>query len=556
MVKPLGLYMAEVYKGKTNWLVSLLRPIEKLVYRYCSVDPEQEMDWRKYLYSMLIFNMFCVLLTYLIQRLQSYLPLNLQGFSNVSSDLAFNTAASMVTNTGWQAYAGENSLSYFTQTVAITTQGFLSAATGMAILMAFIRSLIRQEATNLGNYWQDLVRGLLYILLPLAIVFAAFLCTQGVVQNYKPYQDLPNLELSNNSNQHLNKIPMGPVASLVAIKQLGTYGVGFFASNGSHPFENPTALSNLLEMLAIILIPAALCYTFGVMINDRRQGWMILITMTVIFIVSAILVINAEQKTNAALVTMHISSVGNMEGKETRLGIFNSALWATATTATGNGSTNSMLDSFMPMSGFVTLILMHLGEIVFGGVGTGLYGMLMMVIITVFITGLIVGRTPEYLGKKIDPFEMKMVALIVLIMPLSSLLLVAVASVTDFGTSSLGNPGAHGFTEILYAFTSMRNNNGSSFAGLNANTIFYNVSGAILMLVNRYWLSIATLATAGALANKKLIPRSSGTLATHNLMFMLLLLSFTIIIGLLSFLPTLALGPIAEYITIKGMYGS
>lgn len=553
LVKPLGRYMDRVYKGHINKLVSFLRPVEKLIYRCCGINPEQEMDWRHYLYAMLMFNMLGILFIYLLQRLQYYFPFNSQGFPGVAPDLAFNSATSIVTNSGWQAYAGESTFSYFTQTVGVTAQSFIAAATGMALLIAFIRGLARRETVNLGNYWQDLVRGVLYILLPLSLIFAVFLTSQGVLQNYNDYLEVHTLEHDN--TQQLTKIPMGPVASLVAIRQLGSEGIGFFSANSAHPFENPNALTNYLEMLAIILIPAALCYTFGLMINDRRQGWMVLITMIVIFIPSACIVINAELKGNPALANMNLYSSANMEGKELRLGAYNSGLWSTATTAAGNGSTNAMNDSYMPMSGLVTLILMHLGGVIFGSVGSGLYGMLMLVIITVFIAGLMVGRTPEYLGNKIEPFEMKMVVLIVLIMPLTGLLLAAVASVTNVGTSSIGNPGAHGFTEILYAFTSMRNNNGSAFAGLNANTVFYNVSGGLLMLLNRYWLAIATLAVAGSLARKKLIPVSSGTLATHNLLFVMLLSSFIIILGVLSFLPTLALGPIAEYITMKEMYG-
>jgi len=553
LVKPLGRYMDRVYKGHLSKLVSFLRPVERLIYRCCGIDPAQEMDWQSYLYAMLMFNMLGILAIYLLQRLQYYLPFNPQSFAGVTPDLAFNTAASMVSNSGWQAYAGENTLSYFTQTLGITAQSFLSAATGMAILIAFIRGLARRETRNLGNYWQDLVRSILYILLPLSIIFAVVLTSQGVIQNYNSYQKIQTLE--NTTDQQVSEIPMGPVASLVAIRQLGSEGAGFFSVNAAHPFENPNTLTNYLEMLAIILIPAALCYTFGLMINDRRQGWMVLITMILIFVPSACMVINAEQKGNPALTTLNLYSTANMEGKEQRFGAYNSALWTTVTTGTGNGSTNAMNDSFMPMSGLVTIILMHLGGVVFGGVGSGLYGMLMLVIITVFMAGLMVGRTPEYLGNKIEPFEMKMVVLIVLIMPLTGLLLVAVASVTRLGTSGIGNPGAHGFTEILYAFTSMRNNNGSAFAGLNVNTEFYNVSGALLMMLNRYWLAIATLAAAGSLASKKLIPVSSGTLATHNFLFVMLLLSFIIILSVLSFLPTLALGPIAEYITMKEMYG-
>ena len=584
-VKPLGWYMARVYENKPCGIDRIVGPLERVIYRIAGIKPLQEMDWKAYLFAMLIFNLLGMLAAYIILRMQYYFPLNPQNFANVSPDLAFNTAASFATNTNWQAYSGETTMSYLTQMLVMTVQNFISAATGMSLLVALIRGLTKHESKQLGNFWVDTVRGIIYILLPLSLIFSIILVSQGVIQNFKPYQTINLMqslkysqsdtgakgETNKDSNGYPKTIeiknqiiPMGPVASQVAIKQLGTNGGGFFNVNSSHPFENPTPISNFLEMLAILLIPAALCYTFGIMVNDKRQGWAILAAMYFIFIPFLFAASVSEQIGNPAFIKMGIDQTaepslfpgGNMEGKETRFGIINSAIWATATTAASNGSVNSMHDSYMPLGGLVPLWMIHLGEVIFGGVGSGLYGMLMLVIITVFIAGLMVGRTPEYLGKKIEPYEMKMASIVVLIMPLIVLLSTAVASVTQMGVSSISNPLAHGFSEILYAFTSMGNNNGSAFAGLNANTPFYNVIGGIIMLISRYWIAIPVLAIAGSLANKKTIPSSSGTLATHSILFIILLIAVTMIIGALSFLPALALGPIVEHFMLWGKYGS
>ncbi|MFI4956006.1 MAG: potassium-transporting ATPase subunit KdpA [Gammaproteobacteria bacterium] len=553
-VKPLGWYMACVYENKPCGLNNLGKPLESFTYRLCGIDPSQEMDWKHYLFAMLWFNLIGLLAVYLIQRCQFFLPLNPQGFSAPSASLSFNTAVSFASNTNWQSYGGETTMSYLTQMAALTVQNFISAATGMSLLIAFTRGLARRENKQLGNFWVDTVRGILYICLPLALILSIILVSQGVIQNIKPYQPMSPLQATHEAQSASQLIPMGPVASQIAIKQLGTNGGGFFNTNSAHPFENPTPLTNFLELLSILLIPAALCYTFGVMVNDKKQGWAILITMLVIFIPFLSVALIAEHQGNPALTQMGIE-VGNMEGKEVRFGIASSALWATATTAASNGSVNAMLDSFTPLGGLVPLWMMHLGEVIFGGVGSGLYGMLMLVVITVFVAGLMVGRTPEYLGKKIEPYEMKMASIAVLVMPLTVLVFTGLGAVTKMGLSSIANPGAHGFTEILYAFTSMGNNNGSAFAGLNANTPFYNIIGGIAMLVARYWIAIPTLALAGSLAEKKIIPSSSGTLATHTPLFIILLIGVTLILGALSFLPALALGPIVEHLMLWGQYG-
>jgi K+-transporting ATPase ATPase A chain len=578
LVKPLGWYMVQVYEGKSYRLNHLGGLFEKLIYRFCGIRPNQEMNWKQYLFAMLVFNLLGLFVVYIIQKFQVYLPFNPQHFEAPSSDLAFNTAISFVTNTDWQSYGGETTMSYLTQMLAFTTQNFLSAATGMCLLVAFIRGIAKHETTHLGNFWVDMIRGVLYILLPLSLVLSLILISQGVIQNLKPNQTVSLIQPTNHQQLVTDSfghaktetkvvtsqvIPMGPVASQIAIKQLGTNGGGFFNVNAAHPFENPTPLTNFLEMLAMLLIPAALCYMFGTMVGDKRQGWAVLAAMIIIFIPFIMVTVGAEQVGNPAFIQMGVDPNptydsypgGNMEGKETRFGVVSSALWAAATTATSNGSVNSMHDSYMPLGGLVPLWLMHLGEVVFGGVGSGLYGMLMLVIITVFVAGLMVGRTPEYLGKKIEPFEMKMASVAVLVMPLCVLFSAAFSSVIGVGVSSIANPGAHGFTEILYAFTSMANNNGSAFAGLNANTPFYNVFGGFVMLIGRYWIAIPTLAIAGSLVRKKIIPKSSGTLATHTPLFITLLLGVTIILGALSFLPALSLGPIVEHLMLWGRHG-
>lgn len=577
-VKPLGAYMARVYENKSIRLTKILGPIEKFIYQFCSIDHEKEMNWKQYLSAMLVFNLIGMLAVYAIQRLQIYLPLNPQHFPSVTADLAFNTASSFVTNTNWQAYAGESSLAYLTQMLGLTVQNFLSAATGMSLMIALIRGIQRHEAETLGNFWVDTTRGILYIYLPLATLFAIILASQGVIQNFSAYKKINLLEpityqqeVTDNLGHAQTKsitltqqtLPMGPVASQIAIKQLGSNGGGFFNTNSAHPFENPTPLSNFLEMLAILLIPAALCYTFGTMVKDTRQGWAIFIAMLVMFVPMVLITVMAEQHGNPLLDNLgveqshvrHLFSGGNMEGKEIRFGVVNSALWSVATTATSNGSVNSMLDSYTPLGGLVPLWMMHLGEVVFGGVGSGIYGMLMIIIITVFIAGLMVGRTPEYLGKKIEPYEMKMAVFAVLLMPMVVLIITAVGVVTQYGLSSLGNPGAHGFTEILYAFTSMGNNNGSAFAGLNANTTFYNTLGGIEMLLVRYWIAIPVLAIAGSLIQKKSAPVNLGTLPTHTWLFIILIIGTTIILGALTFFPALALGPIVEHFMLWSHHG-
>lgn len=584
LVKPLGWYIASVFENKPCLFNQLLLPVEKFIYYICGIHPNKEMNWKQYVSSMLIFNVLGLLFLYIILRVQYYLPLNPEAFPGQAPDLAFNTAISFITNTNWEAFIGENSISYLTDMLGFTVQCFLSAATGLAILMALIRGIVKHGSVNLGNFWVDITRGILYILLPLASILAIFLVSEGVIQNFNAYQtfslqdpQIVSIPLADTASGTTTgklitekkmiteaSIPMGPVASHVAIKQLGSNGGGYFNANSAHPFENPTPLSNFLEMLAILLIPAALCYTYGLMIKDTRQGWAILIAMFIIIIPFFSLCYYSEQKGNPALNAMGVNQTpqenlfpgGNMEGKESRFGIVNSTLWTTATSASSNGSTNSMFDSYTPLGGLVPLWLMQVGEVVFGGIGSGIYGILMLVIITVFIAGLLVGRTPEYLGKKIEPFEIKMSTFAVLLMPVLVLIATAIAVVTKAGTSAIANGGAHGFTEILYAFTSMTNNNGSAFSGLNADLPLYNVVGGLLMLMNRYWVAIAVLAIAGSLAQKKKISKTSGTLSTHSSLFIALLICVILLLGALSFLPALALGPIAEHLIHWNQYGS
>ena len=578
LAKPLGWYMARVYEGRPCGVDKIFSPVERLIYRLCAVRPSDEMDWKTYGIAMLLFNAAGLFVLYGLQRVQGRLPLNTQGLGGVAPDLAFNTAASFATNTNWQAYGGETTLSYLTQMVGLTVQNFVSAATGMAILVALIRGLARRNAQTIGNFWSDLTRTTLYILLPLAAILSVLLVSQGVVQTFNAYQNATLLQTASyakpvvdaNGQPVLDEqgqpktepataaeqvLAVGPAASQIAIKQLGTNGGGFFNVNSAHPFENATPLSNFLELLAILLIPAALCYTFGMMVGDTRQGWALLAAMTVLLISFVPLGLWAEQSGNPAFTVMQIDqhsrvdqAGGNMEGKETRFGIASSVLWSAATTAASNGSVNSMHDSYTPLGGLVPLFLMQFGEVVFGGVGSGLYGMIVFAIIAVFVAGLMVGRTPEYLGKKIEPYEMKMASLLILIMPIIVLGFTAIAVVTESGTSSRLNPGAHGFSEILYAYSSQGNNNGSAFAGLNVNTPFYNLTGGIAMLISRFWLAIPTLALAGALARKKIVPAGPGTLPTHTPLFVALLIGVVIMVGALTFLPALALGPIVEHL--------
>jgi len=562
LVKPLGSFMARVYQGERTFLHPLLGPVERLIYRLAGVQADSEMDWRRYALTLLAFNLLGALVVYGLQRLQAWLPLDPAHFSAVSPDSAFNTAASFVTNTNWQGYAGETTMSYLVQMSGLAVQNFLSAATGMAALAAFVRGLARQKTDGLGNFWADLVRGTLYILLPLALVFALVLVSQGVVQTLQGPQTVALLQPVRDAQGHLvarQTLALGPAASQIAIKQLGTNGGGFFNANSAHPFENPTPLSNFLEMLAILLIPAALCYTFGQMVGDRRQGWALLAAMTLVFAVMLGVCLWAEQGGNPHLTALGVSQTagalqpgGNMEGKEVRLGPVNSAIWATATSAASNGSVNAMHDSFMPLGGLVPMWLIQLGEVIFGGVGSGLYGMLVFAVIAVFVAGLMVGRTPEYLGKKIEAFEMKMAALVVLIPVLVALIGTAVAVLAPAGLAGISNPGPHGFSQVLYAFSSAANNNGSAFAGLSANTPFYNGALGLAMLIGRFWVLVPVLAIAGSLAAKKKVPVSAGTLPTHAPLFICWLIGVVVMVGALSFLPALALGPIVEHLVLYG----
>jgi K+-transporting ATPase ATPase A chain len=577
LTKPLGLYMARVYENKPIVLDRVLGPVERLIYRLCGVGIDDEMNWKTYAVAMLVFNLAGFLAVYALQRLQAALPLNPQHLPGVSPDCAFNAAVSFASNTNWQCYGGETTMSYLTQMLGLAVQNFVSAATGMAVLVALIRGLARHTAETIGNFWVDMVRSTLYILLPLSLVVALVLVSQGVVQTFSEYQRVSLVQptryerpvvdengapvIDANGKQKTESVtvteqtlPLGPAASQIAIKQLGTNGGGFFNVNSSHPYENPTPLSNFVEMLSILLIASGLCYMFGKMVGDTRQGWAVLTAMVVIFVALLSVTVFAEQSGNPAFAKLGVDQTpgdlqagGNMEGKETRFGIVNSALWATATTAASNGSVNSMHDSYTPLGGLVPIWLIQLGEVVFGGVGSGLYGMLIFAIIAVFVAGLMVGRTPEYLGKKIEAFEMKMAAIVILIPPAVVLIGTAIAVVTDAGKATIFNPGPHGFSEVLYAFSSAGNNNGSAFAGLGANTPFYNVALGIAMLFARYWLAIPTLAIAGSLARKKLVPASAGTLPTHTPLFVILLIGVVIIVGALTFIPALALGPIVEH---------
>jgi K+-transporting ATPase ATPase A chain len=552
LVKPLGIYMAHVYEGKPAGLNTWFAPVERWLYRLCCVNPEAEMGWKRYAFAMLLFNMIGLAVVYAIQRLQALLPLNPMSMAAVPPDLSFNTAVSFATNTNWQSYGGESTLSYLTQMLALTVQNFLSAATGMAILIAFIRGFVRKQTDMIGNFWVDMVRSVLYILLPLSIILALALVSQGVVQTFKPSEKVTTLSGAGQT------IALGPAASQIAIKQLGTNGGGFFNVNSAHPFENPTPLSNLLEVLAILLIAAALCYTFGYMVKDRRQGWALLAAMLIIFIPCLLFCIHFEQRGNPVLARLGVdqkaSSLqpgGNMEGKEARFGIVNSAIWAVSTTAASNGSVNSMHDSFMPLGGLIPMWLIQLGEVIFGGVGSGLYGMLAFVIVAVFIAGLMIGRTPEYLGKKVEAYEMKMAALILLIPHMCVLVGTAIAVILPQARQAILNSGPHGLSEVLYAFTSAGNNNGSAFAGLSTNTFFYNIGLGLGMFFSRYWLAIPALAIAGSLAKKKIVPVSQGTLPTHTPLFIVFLVMVVLIVGALTFFPALALGPIVEHLMLS-----
>ncbi|WP_454055689.1 potassium-transporting ATPase subunit KdpA [Cupriavidus sp. Marseille-Q8015] len=572
----LGRYMRRAIEEGTYWLTAWGRPFERLLYRAGGVRADAEMGWKQYAVAVIVFNLLGVVAVYALQRLQGVLPLNPQGFGAVSPDSSFNTAVSFATNTNWQGYGGESTMSYLTQMLALTVQNFMSAATGIVVVFALIRGFARHTARTIGNFWVDLTRCTLYILLPLSIVMAVVLVGQGVIQNFDAYKDVslvsevaytqpkvdaagqPVLDkdgkpVTEDATTRTQTLAMGPVASQEAIKMIGTNGGGFFNANSAHPYENPTPVSNLLEMLAIFLIPAALCFSFGEMVRDRRQGVAVLAAMTAIFVVMALAAMAAESHLTQALAGLpidHAASAlqagGNMEGKEVRFGISASSLFATITTAASCGAVNAMHDSFTAIGGLVPMLLMQLGEVVFGGVGSGLYGMLVYAVLAVFIAGLMIGRTPEYLGKKIEAYEMKMTAVAILVTPLLVLVGTAIAVLVDPGRAGVFNPGTHGFSEILYALSSAANNNGSAFAGLSANTPFYNVLLAAAMWFGRFWIIVPVLAMAGSLAAKKRTPATAGTMPTHGPLFVVLLVGSVLLVGALTYVPALALGPVAE----------
>jgi K+-transporting ATPase ATPase A chain len=569
-VKPMGTYIANVMEGRFR----LAGKIESPIYRLCGIRQDEEMGWLKYAFAILLFNALGVFVVYALQRLQADLPLNPQALANISPDSAFNTALSFVTNTNWQGYGGESTMSYLTQMLALAVQNFLSAATGIVVVIALIRGFARHSAKTVGNAWVDLTRITLHVLLPISVVYAVFLTSQGVIQNFDAYKEVTTLEVTSFETPKLDAagqalkddqgaivtepaqtqsqtLAMGPVASQEAIKMLGTNGGGFMNANSAHPYENPTPLTNFIQMLSIFLIPAALCFTFGRMVGDTRQGWAVLAAMTIMFVVLAYAAMHFEQQANPLLTQLGVdASTGNMEGKETRFGIAESGLFATITTLASCGAVNAMHDSFTPLGGMVPLVDMQLGEVVFGGVGTGLYGMLVFAIMAVFIAGLMIGRTPEYLGKKIEAFEMKMVSIAILVTPLLVLVGTAIAVMAADGRAGIANPGAHGFSEILYAFTSAANNNGSAFAGLSANTPFYNVMLGIAMWFGRFGVIVPVLALAGSLAAKKRIAVGAGTLPTHGPLFVTLLIGTVLLVGLLNYVPALALGPVIEHLVL------
>jgi K+-transporting ATPase ATPase A chain len=567
---PLARVMEAVLQGRFVFG----RRVEAPLLRLAGVDADREHTWLSYAIGLLLFNGLGVLAVYALQRLQAVLPLNPQGMAAVSPDSAFNTAVSFVTNTNWQGYGGEATMSYLTQMLALTVQNFLSAATGIAVVVALIRGFSRHSAQAIGNVWVDLTRATLWILLPLATVCALAMASQGVIQNLKPYQDVQTVEavawqqpklgadgqpvkddkgqpVMEDKTSPTQQLAMGPVASQLAIKMLGTNGGGFFNANSAHPFENPTALTNLIQMLSIFLIPAALCFVFGRMVGDLRQGWALLAAMTLIFVAAVVAATIAEHQANPVLTALGVdATAGNLEGKEVRFGIDASALFAVVTTAASCGAVNAMHDSFMPLGGAVPMVMMQLGEVVFGGVGSGLYGMLVFAILAVFIAGLMIGRTPEYLGKKIEAHEMKMVSIAILVTPLLVLLGTAVAVIADAGRAGVANPGPHGFSEVLYALSSAANNNGSAFAGLSANTPFFNVLLAAAMWFGRFAVIVPVLAIAGSLAAKKRLAVTGGTLPTHGPLFVFLLMGTVLLVGLLNYVPALALGPVVEHLML------
>jgi len=572
ITKPLGVYMAKVFSRERTFLDPVVRPIERLLYRVTGVDEEHEMRWTEYAFSMLLFSGATMLLLYLIERVQQWLPWNPQKFGAVAQALAFNTAASFTTNTNWQNYSGESAMSYLTQMAGLAYHNFASASVGIALAIAFIRGISRKEKETIGNFWVDMTRSALWVLLPACIVYALLLVSQGVVQNLRPYDTAKLVEPQQVQKTGTDGKPMvgpdgkavldtvtdqtiaqGPVASQEAIKMLGTNGGGFFGANSAHPFENPTPLSNLLQVLSIFAIPAGLTYTLGRMTGSPRHGWAVWAAMAVLFLCGVTTAYWAEAKGNPLLhgVDQHATALqpgGNMEGKEVRFGIANSALFATVTTDASCGAINGQHDSFTPLGGLVPLANIMLSETVFGGVGAGLYGILIYVVLSVFIAGLMVGRTPEYLGKKIEAYDVKMAMLVTLVFPLIILVLTGISSVEGYGTSSISNAGPHGLTQILYAFTSMAGNNGSALSGLNGNTLWYNTAGATTMLVGRFFMIIPMLAIAGNLAKKKTVPASAGTFPVTTPLFSVLLVSVILIVGALTFFPALSLGPVLEHL--------
>ncbi|WP_088578952.1 potassium-transporting ATPase subunit KdpA [Burkholderia ubonensis] len=557
LVKPLGTTIARIALGDLPGPLRRVAVVERAIYRLAGVAPDEEMDWKRYAVALVAFNALGAAALYLLQRIQVWLPLNPQHLPNVEPGLAFNTAVSFATNTSWQAYAGETTLSHLTQMLGIGVQAFLSAASGMVVMLALIRGLVRRGSKTIGNVWIDLTRMTLYVLVPLAALFAAAFIGQGVVQNFAPNRDVAIVQPHSSTPAAALTLPMGPVASQESIKLMSGDGGGFFNANSAHPYENPTPFANFLQMLAMLIIPAALCHTFGTMIQDHRQGWTIYAAMLTLFVAAAAMVIRAEQAAGPALSAPGIDTVasasqpgGNMEGKETRFGIVSSALYATVSTSSGDGAVDAMHDSFTPLGGLVPMALMRTGEVVFGGPGSGLYSMLMVVLLAVFVAGLMIGRAPEYVGKKIEAYEMKMVSIAILATPAIVLVGTAIAAVTPAGVAGLGNPGAHGFSEMLYAFSSAANNNGSAFAGLSANTTFYDTSLAAAMWFGRFTVIVPVLAIAGSLAAKQRRAAGAGTLPTHGPLFVCMLLSTVVLVTLLTFLPALALGPIAEHLAM------
>jgi K+-transporting ATPase ATPase A chain len=581
-VKPFGLYMANVMEGRPIWPLRVGARFERLIYKLCGIDPAAQMGWKKYAVALIVFNAIGALAVYALQRLQIWLPLNPQQFTNVSADSSFNTAVSFITNTNWQGYSGEATMSYLTQMAGLAVQNFMSAASGIVVAIALIRGFTRHNASTIGNVWADLTRSTLYILMPLSVLLALLLVGQGVVQNFSAYKDVTTIEpltyqnpkvdaagnplkdaagnpVTETQTTHKQTLPMGPMASQEAIKELGTNGGGFVNANSAHPYENPTAISNFLEMFAILLIPMSLTYTFGRLAGDTRQGWAVFAAMAILFVPLLGLAVHSEQQGNPLIAKLGVDQTasalqpgGNMEGKESRFGTSSSALFATITTVTSCGAVNSMHDSFTPLGGLVPLFNMQLGEVVFGGVGTGIYSIVIFAIVGVFIAGLMIGRTPEYLGKKIEAFEMKMSSIAILVMPFIVLTGAAAAVSVAAGKAGVANPGAHGFSEILYAFSSAGNNNGSAFAGISANTPFYNIALGLVMWLGRYWPIVAVLAIAGSLAAKKRVPVTAGTMLTYGPTFVILLIGTVLLVGALTFVPALALGPIVEHLTLWG----